>query len=521
MNLRKGGAMPQSFDAIVIGSGIGGLSAAAALAGHGKRVLVLERLSNFGGAATVYRHGSLTMEASLHETDGDTVMNPHGPFPRLGLTGAVEPIETEIFYEARGGALPDVIRVPHGLAHAREALIAALPGSKAGLERYFTKLEHLYRTLHDLEEIGSRGPSVLIGLLFSGRLFELIGEARRTVQERFDAVFGSDEAAKFALGAPLGYFDDDPAKLSLLLYAGVWSRYVESGSYYFKGGSRALTLALLKKVKEAGGEARHNCTVQQILLDAAGRAAGIRYEDKAGESHEAQAPLVFGGAAPAALSDMLPETVRVEFDAGFARYEPSISLFNVSLGLTRPAADFGVTAYSTFLYPDDMQRFADYPHAAAVFGTEPGGRVPPYVVADYGRLDAQLRRDGDLYLVSLCGGDRLEWWKDLDEAGELDRRKRWIDILIADVNRRYPGFAGAVAQAEIATARTMKNRLGTPEGEVYGFRPTPSRLFRRLPSAATPVEGLWLASAYTVGGGYAGAMQGGLMAADAALRKRG
>jgi hypothetical protein len=39
-----------------------------------------------------------------------------------------------------------------------------------------------------------------------------------------------------------------------------------------------------------------------------------------------------------------------------------------------------------------------------------------------------------------------------------------------------------------------------------------------VPSAATSIDGLWLSSAYTVSGGYSGAMQGGLMAADAAAR---
>ncbi len=511
--------MPQFYDAIIIGSGLGGLSAAAALARRGKRVLVLERLSNLGGAATVYRHGSLTMEASLHETDGDTVFSPHGIFARLGLADAIEPIGTDIFYEARGGALPGPIRIPHGLAQAREELTRALPRSKGAIEKYVTEIERLYRSLHELEEIGARGPSVLIGLLFSGRLFELIGDAWHTVLERFDAIFGADEAVKFALGAPLGYFDDDPAKLCFLLYAGVWSRFVESGSYYFKGGSRALTLAMIGHIKDAGGDAIHNAEVHDILLDANGRASGVRYIDKAGSTHEALAPLIFGSAAPAALSRMLPEDKREAFDAHFSRYEPSISLFNVSLGLTRPAADFGVSAYSTFLYPDDMVRYADYPRAAANFGREPDGRMPPYVVADYGRLDSNLRKDGDPYLVSLCGVDRLAWWETLNEADERDRRKRWIDALVADVDRRFPGFAGSVSQAEIATARTMKTRLGTPSGEVYGFRPTPSRLFGRPPSAATPVDGLWISSAYTISGGYAGAMQGGLMAADSAMRR--
>ena len=216
------------WDAIVIGSGLGGLSAAAAFANRGKRVLVLERLANFGGAATVYRHGALTMEASLHETDGDTVFGPNSVFARLGLAGTVEAIETDVFYEARGGVLAAPIRIPAGLDNACEALSRLLPEASAALDAYFGELKHLHHTLRDLEDMGSRGPSVLLGMLFSGRLFELIGDARRTVAERFDAVFGENEAAKFALGAPIAYFDDDPAKLSFLLFAGVWSRYVEA-----------------------------------------------------------------------------------------------------------------------------------------------------------------------------------------------------------------------------------------------------------------------------------------------------
>lgn len=504
------------WDAIVIGSGLGGLSAAAAFANRGKRVLVLERLANFGGAATVYRHGALTMEASLHETDGDTVFRPNSPFARLGLTGSVEPIATDVFYEARGGALAAPIQIPVGLDNANEALGRALPEARAALDAYFRELKHLYRSLHDLEDMSTRGPSALLGMLFSGRLFELIGDARRTVAERFDAVFGEAEPAKLALGAPIAYFDDDPAKLSFLLFAGVWSRYVESGSYYFKGGSRALSLALLSHVKENGGEARHHCSVFSILLDAKGRAAGVTYDDRAGDRLEALAPVVFAGAAPAALTEMLPEDKREAFAHQFAKFEPSISLFNISLGLSRPAAEFGVSAYSTFIYPDGMMRFSDLPNATRLFGQAPSGLMPPYVIADYGRLDAGLRQPQDPYLVSLCGVDRLAWWEGLDEAGATARRKRWIDALVADVDRRYPGFAGAVSQTEIATARTMKTRLGTPSGEVYGFRPTPSRMFGRRPSAATSIEGLWISSAYTVSGGYSGAMHGGLIAADAA-----
>ena len=61
--------MARRFDAIVIGSGLGGLTAAALYARTGRRVSVLER-TIVGGAATVFKHGVLDIEASLHQMDG-------------------------------------------------------------------------------------------------------------------------------------------------------------------------------------------------------------------------------------------------------------------------------------------------------------------------------------------------------------------------------------------------------------------------------------------------------------------
>ena len=509
------------WDAIVIGSGLGGLSAAARFANSGKRVLVLERNASFGGAATVYRHGALTMEASLHETDGDTVFGPHSVFTQLGLNNDIEAIATDIFYEVRGGAITTPIQLPVGLHNALTSLCRSLPGIKPALETYFRELKHLYQSIRDFENLELLNPTPLLGLLFSGRLFELIADSQRTLSERFGTIFGESEVAKFALGAPISYFDDDPTKLSFLLFAGVWSRYVESGSYYIRGGSRALSMALLDHVRTAGGESRANSTVVEILLGPNDHAAGVRYYDLNGNQVEALAPIVFAGIAPSMIADMLPESKTVEFAKTYANFEPSISLFNISLGLSRPASAFGVTTYSTFIYPDNLKRFSEYPQAAAHFGQEPKGLMPPYVIADYGRLHSGLRQQGDLYSVSICGVDRLAWWAGLDEATVKTRKQRWIDAIIADVNRHYPGFASAVVQTEIATARTMKSQLGNPSGSVYGFRPTPPRLFGRLPSAATSIKGLWLGSAYTISGGYSGSMQGGLMAANSALNSKG
>ena len=503
------------FDAIVIGSGLGSLAAAVTLGQRDLRVLVLERLANLGGAATVYRHGRLTIEASLHEIDGRTLRGPGSVLARLGLAGKVETVATDAFYEARGGPLPVPVRVPHGLEAAEASLATALPGARPGLTRHFRTLRAIEASLQAFEA----RPGTLTALRLAGRgqLWPMLSAIPRTLSGALDPVFGANEAAKLALAAPIAYFDDDPRRLSFLLYAGVWSRYVAGGSHYLRGGSAALTRAMAEQLRGFGGELRRRCTVEAIRLDAAGRACGVVWRDAEGAEHAARAPRVLAGAAPQAVADMLPEPARPRFQRSFAGRERSISLFTLSLGLSRPAADFGVNTYSTFVFPPELERLADYPAAAASFGAAPEGRVPPFVLADYGRLDSGLAQPGDAHLVSLCGVDRLAWWAGLDEAAEMDRRARWIDALIAAADRQFPGLAAAVTQAEIATARTMQTRLGTPEGEVYGFRPTPRRLFGARPSAATPVPGLFLSSAYTVSGGYAGAMQGGLMAARAAL----
>jgi hypothetical protein len=117
--------MARHCDAIVIGSGLGGLTAGALYARTGRRVLVLERNDTCGGAATVYRHGPLAIEASLHEIDGLDIDDPKLPILRsLGLDKDLAFVDVGDLYEVRGPQIGEPFALPCGMERALSAAIA-------------------------------------------------------------------------------------------------------------------------------------------------------------------------------------------------------------------------------------------------------------------------------------------------------------------------------------------------------------------------------------------------------------
>jgi phytoene dehydrogenase-like protein len=500
------------YDVVVIGAGLGGLTAGAILARAGRKVLVIERSNSVGGAASSYKSGDLFVEGSLHETsDPQDPRDPkHGVLVRAGVLDAVKWIPGGGLYEARGGPLDRPFAMPDNFDAARRALTERFPEARDGIDDVLDVMQRLALAAGGDKKADDQFDA----------LVNLVPEGDRALSlaQKFESVFGNNEAVKCALAANLSYYHDDPATLSWPFFAMSQGGFFLSGGRYVQGGSQRLSSALARAIRTAGGEVMIRRVVTGINLDAQGRPNGAAHSAKdGGDIQTVESAVIVSNAAPEILASLMPADAARKLIDSYARQRPSVSLFALTLGLSKPPREFGVTEYSTQLLPPWMTRLDDYAQGARLMAGEPADRMPPFAIVDYAAIDSGV--PAPPYVLSIFGPDRLSNWDGADLDFYRDKRVRWQDAIARYLDQHYPGLAGAVIAASFNTALSVRQYLNAPEGAVYGFAPMPQRSIGGAPprSPRTAVPGIYLASAYAGFGGYSGVIQAAGACADMIL----
>jgi ferredoxin--NADP+ reductase len=234
------------WDAIVIGSGLGGMATAAYLAAGGKKTLVLERHDVIGGSSQVFRRKKKwEFDCGVHYI-GDC--GPNGLVPTLlrglGLDDRIEwlPLDPEAFDTIVG---PDLeLRVPVGWDRYLENLLAAFPREERGLRRYVATMKRLGAAFDR-----SRSPASLAAMRRSVSDAGWAGAWAMVPYAALLASCGLSPRTFLALSVQSGALSSIPQRIPTASQAAYLQDFVGGGAWYPRGGGQMLSAGFAKVVE--------------------------------------------------------------------------------------------------------------------------------------------------------------------------------------------------------------------------------------------------------------------------------
>jgi all-trans-retinol 13,14-reductase len=504
------------FDIIVIGSGIGGLSAAALLARHGgKRVLVLERHYTAGGFTHTFHRPGYEWDVGVHYVG--QVSNLDSPVRRLfdDITNA------ELDWADMGTVYDKVIiendsyEFAKGKEIFREQMHAYFPSDRSAIDEYLKLVTTAVRRagLYFAE----KSLPVFISCV-AGRAMRwpALRRAKKTTRDTLESLTGNQRL----IGVLTGQYGDyglPPSKSSFLIHAMIANHYLE-GAAYPVGGSSRIAATILPVIESAGGGVFTSAEVQEISVND-GRVVGVRLSD----GNEVRAPVVVSDVGIAnTYGRLLPQETRSRFglDKVVGRHEPSMAHLSVYLGFRQTASELGLEKTNLWIYPDhDHDRNVDR------YLTDPDGPLPVAYISFPSAKDPNFARRypgrATVEVVALAPYERFrEWenrpWKKRGQDYE-ELKNRLTERLLEPLFTHCPQLRGKVDTMELSTPLSTRQFTGHEHGEIYGLAATPAFFKDRALRPRTPVPGLYLTGVDVCTLGVAGGLFGGMLSAAAIL----
>ena len=500
------------LDIIIIGSGLGGLTAGAKLAKEGKKVLLFEQHYIVGGCATTFRRKGLTVEVGLHEMDGLDQADPKLKiFNELGVFNEVEFVKAPELYRFINGRVDIVI--PDNVDKAIKILVERFPDEEKGIKKFFKTVLDIHREVNKLPDNNWK----ITLPLFPFQYPNLFSNRDKTVGDFLDSII-KDEDLKLVLIANIGYYHDDPHTMSLLFYSTAQGSYYTGGGHYIKGGSQKLSNYLAKTITDKGGKILVGHLVTEIITENS-KAVGVKYKKIIGKNNEEQRVyaniLVANVSIPQVAYDLLPSMQDNKLKTQIEQFEIACSLLSIYLGLRKSPKKIGNRHYSTFVFDESIKKLSQFIDNVK----DPEYSKKGFVFVDYSQIDSGLT-SSNMSLGVIVTIDYISNWENLSQDEYTAKKEEVAQIYIDKLERLIPGIKKEIQYYEVGTPKTIIRYTKNPKGTPYGFAQTPQQAGLKRLTYQSPIKNLFFASAWTrPGGGFTAAILSGYNCAKAILKK--
>ena len=503
------------YQAIVIGSGAGGLSSALSLSKKGFSVLLLEAMPSFGGYLNPFSRKPYKFDTGLHYL-GE--LDKGGRFWRLLETLGIEDkvkfteLDPEGFDRYIFGDYE--FRLCKGKDRFKEELLKAFPKEKRGITKFLQVSEKIAKAMDDSMSMQG-GLLGMIGFLLKNPL--MLKYSRVPYQKLLDEVT-SDRRLQGVLSGAWGTYGLPPNRASVVIPMAVLNHYL-TGAYYPQGGSGAFRDAFLDALGSHGAEMKNNSRV--VRIDKMGTEFSV--ETEAGEKYTARA--VISNVDPViTLGKMTnPQVVPSKIQKKVKLLRPSIGAFYAFIGTDLDLPSIGITDASIHYYDDfDVNKIYD----AINVSTLPK-RVLGYFISSPSVKDPQgghaPRNHHTVEIFTFIDYRPFEKWANSPSMKRGEKyeslKKKFGLRLVKAVERHIPTLSEHMECVEYATPLSNEYWVNAVRGGCYGPEQTPDQFGPgRFNTFTAGVEGLFLVGAGTLCGGILACIASGVLAGEKAAK---
>ncbi|CAL8304525.1 unnamed protein product [Merluccius merluccius] len=528
--------VPENLDAVIVGSGIGGLGLAVLLAKAGKKVLVLEQHSRAGGCCHTFTEKGFEFDVGIHYI-GDLL--EHKPFRCMldqMTNGQLQWVPLDNPFDQVVLGPPEdrrVYPIYSGRNRFPDELKRCFPGEEKAIDEYMRLIKKAGKGLWLLAFLKIYPLPLAKFLVYTGlanRLSFFFKMASRSLTDVVNELTeNKDLRAVFAY--LFGTYGNIPKDTSFSMHS-LLVRHYWNGAWYPKGGASEIAYHMIPIVEKAGGAVLVRAPVNRILFNEANEACGVSVMKGQEEVH-IHAPMVISNAGIFnTYQKLLPQELQAmpaiqEQLSMMKNGEGGLSIF---LGLNGTKEELGLNAQNYWVFAEN--NYDELVEAYANGEREESARkVPLLFLASPSAKDPtwEERSPGKstLSLVSFAKYEWFEEWKDEKVTNRgpdyKDLKQTFINTALDVVMDVLPKITrDKIEFVDAGTPITNTYYIGAPKGEIYGADHGIGRFSAKLNAIIrpqTPLKNLYLTGQDIFVCGFAGALAGALTCGSVILKR--